>query len=184
MPNVTTRKHLRWEAFYSTSKRFFIIAFIEILVLLLGIFLLQNGVLQLDTVITVVLSEVGIAVILYYLLGGQEHQREEEIVNLANAYEKFQHLKGYSFPAFNIRVDYWFYYVENTITNQCYKAPKYIEHLIDRGAIPEKECKNIQELRDLLIKRKCQLHENAEAKLLDLLITKRTRRRGEQTELL
>ena len=140
--------------------------------------------MDIKLVVSVVLSEVGIAVVLYYLLGGHRREHEEEIVNLAEAVEKFLHLRGYSFPVFNRPFRYYFYYVENTLTNQYYRAPDYVEHMIDRGVISNKECCNEKEMRDLLAKKKCQPNER-EAEFLELVITKRPRKRAsEQTQLL
>jgi hypothetical protein len=136
--------------------------------------------LDVKTVISVVLGEVGIAVVLYYLFGGNRREHEEEIVTLAEAVEKFSHLKGYQFSV--LHGYHSFYYVENTLTNQYYRAPDYVEHMIDRGVIPNKECKNEKEMRDLLAK--CQPNER-EAELLELMLTKRPRKRPtKQTQLL
>lgn len=181
---MVAQKNLRLEAFWSTTKNLIIIGACESGVLFLIVYLLKAGILELDTVMSVVLTEVGITIILYYLLGQHRREHEEEIVNLAEAVEKFSHLKGYIFPVFPRPFKYYFYYVENTVTNQYYRAPDYVEHMIDRGVIPKQECKNEIEMRGLLTKKECNPNER-EAELLELLVSRRPRKRSsEQAQLL
>jgi hypothetical protein len=116
-------------------------------------YLLDIGILEIKTVISVFLTDVGIAVLLYYLLGEHRRGNEEEIVTLADAFEKFGHLKGYSFPVFHRPLRYYFYYVENTVTNKYFRAPQYVEALIGNGVLEEVECKSEKEMREILDKK-------------------------------
>jgi hypothetical protein len=174
VPLVALRKHSYLEAIWSSFKKYFVLIACEIGILVLGAFLLQWGLLDVRTLVSVVISEVGIAVVLYYILGGHRREHEAEIVNLAEEAETFSHLKGYYFPVFPFPFSYWYYYVENTETNQYYRAPDYVERMIDRGVIKGKECKNEKEMRDLLAK--CQPNER-EAELLELIKAKRSRKK-------
>ena len=82
-------KDRRLEAFWLTAKGFILLAVCELGIIFLILYLLTSGLLEVQTVVSVVLSEVGIAVILYYLLGEHRRSSQQEIVNLAETVEKF-----------------------------------------------------------------------------------------------
>jgi len=109
--------------------------------------------------ISVVMTEVGIGVFLYYILGERRRSHEEEIVNLMDAVEKFAHLEAYSFSVFPHPFEYTFYFIENTTTKQCYKAPKYLEEMIDRGVIKTRKCKSEKEMKSVIVANKSKLND-------------------------
>jgi hypothetical protein len=147
MVSLTNRK---LEAFLKSAYHNLRIILLELVILTLIILLANSGLLDVKVAISVVMTEVAIGIVLYYLLGEKRRSYEEEIVNLMDAVAKFQHTKAYTFSVFPEPFEYVFYYIENTKTCQCYKAPKYLEELIDRGVITKVKCKNEAEMKELL----------------------------------
>jgi len=116
----------------------------ELSVVLLMLFLLTSNILDLKTVLSVLVPDLFIAIFLYYLLGQGRRGQEEEISNLFDVAEKCAHLVVYKFRL--LEAD--FYFVENTTTQEYYKAPKHIAQMADLGAIRLVECqKGEKEMR-------------------------------------
>ena len=88
--------------------------------------------MDITTIISVVLPEVGIGILLYYLLGESRRSRVDEVIDLIDACEKFSHLRGHMFSVYPRPFNHIFYYIEHKSTKQYYEAPTYIEHMIDR----------------------------------------------------
>jgi len=115
----------------------------------------QLGLLDVRTIVSVVVPEVGIGVFLYYFLGESRRGRLDELVNLMDAYAKFLHLKVFTYK-------WWIfdlYYVENTITRQAYKASAFIEKIADEGIIEPIICKNEKEMKRILRESKTRFNE-------------------------
>lgn len=106
----------------------------------------QSGLLDWRTIVSVFLTEVAIGVFLYVFLGEMRRSREAEVVNLMEVAEKFSHLRVYVYTAMRNP----FYYIENTLTRQCYKAPEIVEDIVDLGAVKVIKCKNEEEMKALL----------------------------------
>ncbi len=90
-----------------------IIAFIVVLeaVFVVSIILLGlSGLLDLRTIVSITVTEVGMAVLFYYLFGQGRRSDEEEMANLVDIAEKLSQLRVYTFSFFGAI----FYYVENT----------------------------------------------------------------------
>jgi hypothetical protein len=173
----------RLEALWLNFKFFGSIAIGELVIIFLVIYLLSSGLLDVKTLVSVVLGEVSITLVLYYLLGERRRGKAEEFANILDSVEKTSHLKGYYFSV-AAPLPVWFYYVENSATGQYYKAPNYVVDMIDRGIIDEFECKNEKELREILAKNKSNPNER-EANPRDLLPfpTLPKKKSGKQTQL-
>lgn len=156
---MVSLKNRKLEAFWKSSRRLIFLAFTEIVILYLIGQLASWGILDVKTAISVVMTEVGIGVFLYYILGERRRSHEEEIVNLMDAVEKFAHLEAYSFSVFPHPFEYTFYFIENTTTKQCYKAPKYLEEMIDRGVIKTRKCKSEKEMKSVIVANKSKLND-------------------------
>jgi hypothetical protein len=115
----------------------------------------QSGLLDGKTIVSVFVTEVGIGVFLYVFLGEMRRSNEAEVVNLMEAAEKFSHLRVYSYAV----IKYDFYYIENTITKQCYKAPEFVENIVDLGVVTVIKCKNEEEMKKHLEKNKVVLND-------------------------
>jgi len=142
----------------------------------MGLFLLlialgYSGLLDLRTIVSVTVSDMAIAVVLYYLLGQDRRGIEEEMVNLVDAAEKFSYLKVYTFKVLGVI----FYYVENTTTNECYKAPRKIEKMADLGVITKTNCKSEDDMKAILQKNNSRINEK-EPSIIQLMATKRKRK--------
>ena len=124
---MVTIKSLRWNAVLESIRHIFLYGFIEIAVIGLIILLANLGFLDAKNAISVVLPEVALAVVLYYLLGERRRGRLGEVINLMEAHKKLSHLKVYTCPVFHHPFRFIYYYVENPITRMAYRAPSYIE---------------------------------------------------------
>jgi hypothetical protein len=161
----------RMEAAFALIRVLFLVTFGTIAFFYLGMWLGGAGLLDVKTIVSVTVTEVGIAIIFYYLLGQSRRSREEEMVNLVDDAEKLSHLKVYTFRDFGAI----FYYVENTTTKEYYKAPKNIQNMSDLGVITTIECKSEQEMKDILEKDNSHRNEK-EPKITQLMAVKHKRK--------
>jgi hypothetical protein len=115
----------------------------------------QSGLLDGKTIVSAFVTDVGIGVLLYVLLGEMRRSNEAEVVNLMAAAEKFSHLRVYMFAV----IKYDFYYIENTITKQCYKSPEFVENIVDLGVVTVIKCKNEEEMKKHLEENKVMLND-------------------------
>lgn len=167
---MVTRRYL--EAFWKYVRPLLLAGFVEIGLFYLIVLAGQSGLLDLRTIVSVTVTEVGIGVFLYYFLGQGRRGREEEMVNLMDAAEKLSHLKVYTFSVLKAS----FYYVENTVTKEYYKAPRNIEDMADLGVITVIVCKNEQDMKATLAKNNSHKNEQ-EPSIVQLMATKRARTR-------
>ena len=144
-------------ALKETAQSFVVVFIVEFGLFLLIIWLLHFNLLDVKTIISVVLPEVGIGILLFYLLGQKRRSQIDEAVNLMEAFEKFSHLEVYAFSVFSFPFSVIFYYVANTHTNEVYISPKYIDHLADQEVITKIDCKNEKEMKEILTKKKFHL---------------------------
>jgi hypothetical protein len=142
------RQHRYLQAIGKTVSPFLFGVIVGIALILLIALLGQAGLLDLTTILSVAVTEVGLSLFLYYFLGQNRRGDEEEMVNLMDAVEKFSHLKVYKFSV--LRTD--FYYVENTTTKEYFKATERIESMVDLGVITVIACKNEEDMRAKLEK--------------------------------
>ena len=91
------------------------------------------GFLDLTTIVSVGVTELGISFLLYYVLGHGHPSREEKVVNQIDAAQKLSHLNVYTFSVLNTKQ----YYVENTTTKEYYKAPDFIADMTEGGVMTE-----------------------------------------------
>ena len=126
------------------------------------------GLLDLKTIVSVTVSEVSIATVLYFLLGQGRRGRQEEVASQTELAEKFSHLQVYSFKV--MLALHQFYYVENTISKQCYKAPKYIWQMADRGILTLTNCNDEEDMaRIVLREHNCHAIHEREPTIIELL---------------
>ena len=146
-------------ALKETARSFIMIIIVEIgLILLIGL-LLQSNLLDIKTIISVVIPEVGISLFIFYLLGQKRRNQLDEAINLMDAFDKFSHLTIYAFTVFHFPFSVIFYYITNTHTMEAYIAPKYIDNLADQDVITKIFCKNEKEMKETLTKKKITLNE-------------------------
>lgn len=128
------------------------VEFLIIAVLILaGLF----GLLDVRTIVSVMVPEVGIGVFLYYFLGERRRGHLDEIVNLMDAYLRLTHLRVLTYK-------WWFFefsYVENTVTKRAYKTSDFVDKLTGEGILEEIFCKDEKELRRRLQEDEIQLNE-------------------------
>lgn len=160
-----TKRHL--QAIWRFIRILGIAGIVEFGLLFLIILLGQSGLLDLRTIVSVTVTEVGIAVVLYYILGQGRRGQEEEMVNLVDAAEKLSHLRVYTFSV--LRSD--FYYVENTTTREYYVATNNIEQMSDLGVIITIPCKNEKEMLAILALNGSHRNER-EPSIVELMATK------------
>lgn len=110
------KRKLYWKAIKENTRFLVIVAIVEIGLIILGVQLLRANLLDVRTIISVLITEMGIGIILYCLLGQKRRSQIDEVVNLTEAYNKFKHLEVYTFSVFPFSVT--FYYVANTLTKQ------------------------------------------------------------------
>ena len=161
-----TKRYLN--ATWVTFRSAIIAAVVELAIFFILIGLGQLGLLDLKTIVSVVVPEVGIGVFLYYFLGEHRRSRIDEVLNLMDAVEKFEHLTVFTFSVFPRPFHITYYYVENKTTGLVYNAPKYIEDMADRGLITKIKCKNEDEMNKCISDRKSTLTKNHEPSLADL----------------
>lgn len=149
---------------------FMVVAVMGALVVLL-LWLGSAQLLDLTTIVSVMVAELGISFVLYYLFGQGHRSNEEEIVNQMDAAEKLSHLKVYTFSVLKIKL----YFVENTSTKEYYEAPESIENMVDRGIISPIPCKNEEEMRAILEKNGS--HENKQKPTIIQLLAIKHRRK-------
>ena len=89
------------------------------------------GLLEPQTIVSVVIPELAIAVFLYYFLGERRRGNVDELLNLTEASEKFSHLNIHMVKAIRCAVSYS--YVENKLTKKVYRVPSYLTGAIERG---------------------------------------------------
>jgi hypothetical protein len=158
------RKHPRLMAFLRFISLVILILLVEV-VLAVGLLLAGlSGLLDFRTITSVAVTEVGITIILYYLLGHHRRERLDEIVNLMDAATRFKHLRVYTYQILPVH----YYYVENTLTKQAYQAPSYIENIVDDGVFEVIRCKNYREMKRKLRENQTMLNEFVPS-LTDLL---------------
>src|SRR5271157_575119 len=107
------------------------------------------------TAVSVVLPEVGIAVVLYYLLGQGHRERLSEIADTMEVWAKVSHLKIYGFEEWGKT----FYFVENPSTKQAYQASDFVQKVIDEGILKPIVCKDEKEMKRILRKNGTTLNE-------------------------
>ena len=122
------------------------------LVVAIGLYRLLNA----QTIVSVVLPEVGIAVILYYFLGQGRREHLGEIADTMDIYSKVSHLKVYTFLVWGAP----FYYVENTITRQAYRASEFVEKVIDQNILQPIICRSEKEMKRILRSNGTKLNED------------------------
>ena len=127
-----------------------LIAAIEVGIIILLVALGNSGLLDITTIISVVVPEIGIGIFLFYLLGESRRSRVDEVINLIEASEKFSHLKVHTFSIFPRPFSYTFYFLENKSVNQYFEAPDYIVDMVKRRLIVVKAYKNEAEMRKSL----------------------------------
>jgi uncharacterized membrane protein len=173
-------KRRRLEAFWESFHHLLFYGVVELVILYLAVVLAFSGFFDVKAVASVVLTELAIGVGLYYVLGERRRSHIAEVVNLVDVVEKFSHLKVYTFSVFPRPFRYTFYFVENTETKQYYKAPKYLEELVEEGIIAtEKECKNEAEMKKILEKNGSQANDR-EPSFIELKALKRVRPKSKQ----
>lgn len=163
-----TRRHL--EAIWQTFWAILVAGVVVIGIILALVWLGQAGLLDYTTIVSVAVVEVGIGVFLYYFLGHSRRGSIEEMVNLLDVAEKISHLQVYKFSL--LKTD--FYYVENTETKEYYKAPNYIERMVDLNIIVPVSCKNEEEMKARLLKNGS--HENPQEPTILQLLARRERK--------
>jgi len=173
---LLTQRKRHLTAAWQTLRSLVFAGIAEISVIFLIIILGQSGLLDIRTIVSVAVTEVGIGVFLYHILGESRRSHVDEVLNLMDATEKLSHLRVLTFAVYPRPFRYWFYYVENTATKQAYIAPEYIEDMADRGVIAEIECKNEMEMKEILNKNKSTLNERMAS--LSELLKPTTRRVG------
>jgi hypothetical protein len=136
---------------------------VDLVLIFLIIVVGQYGLLDLRTIISVVLPEVGIGVFLYYFLGQGRRERLGEITDIMDIYTKVSHLKVYTFSVWGTS----FYYVENTTTNQAYNASDFIMKVVNQGILQPIDCKNEREVKRIFKKKGTKLNKG-EPSLADL----------------
>ncbi len=87
-----------------------------------------------STLVSVVIADLAIAVLLYYLFGERRRGRLDELLNIAEANEKFSHLSVYKMKGYGNFEDY--FYVENKFTKKVYQSPDFLKEAIDCKIIP------------------------------------------------
>ena len=163
-----TKRHV--EAFRKTL-RGFLFGVAEAVLFFLILWLYGLGLLDLRTIVSITVTEVGIGIFLYYLFGQGRRGSEEEMVNLMDATEKLSHLRVYTFEFLGAV----FYYVENTTTKEYYKTPKNIEQMVELGVITTITCKDEEEMRAILQKNNSHPNEQ-EPTIVQLMATKGKRK--------
>jgi hypothetical protein len=164
------KQHRYWQAIGKTIGSLVFAVIVVVALFLLIVVLGHAGLLDLTTIVSVGVSEVGVAVFLYYFLGQGRHGSEEEMVNLMDAAGKVSHLKVYKFSVLRVN----FYYVENTTTKEYYKAPENIESVIERGIITVIACENEEDMRARLQKNGSNPNEK-EPTIVQLMAVKHRR---------
>lgn len=112
--------------------------------------LAYSGLLDSPTVVSLVVAELAVAIILYYLLGERHRDNVDELLNLNEASDKFSHLDFYIVKATST-ISY--VYVENKITKKVYRMPKYLGGAWKSGVIPTIAEVNIGEFEKLIKKK-------------------------------
>ena len=125
------------------------------IVLFLILYIGQFGLLDSRTIISVVVPEVAIGILLYYLLGQSHRERLGEIVDMMDIYTKVSHLNIFRFWEWGAP----FYYVENTVTKQAFRASDFIEKIIDQDILKPIDCKSMREVKQILRKNRSQFNE-------------------------
>jgi hypothetical protein len=158
------RKHPHLMALLRFMSFVVLIVFVELLILLSFLIAGLSGLLDLRTIVSVMVPEVAITIVLYYLLGGHRRERLDETVNLMDACARFRHLRIYTYRIMSLH----YYYVENTLTKQAYKASSVIESIVDEGIFEVVKCKDQREMKRKLRKNQTKLNDY-EPLLTDLL---------------
>jgi len=83
--------------------------------------------------VSVVVPELAIAVLLYFLLGGRRRGRLDELLSRVEASQKFGHLKVYKTNSYG-KLEYY-YYIENTNTKKVYRSPDFFQEAINNNLI-------------------------------------------------
>jgi hypothetical protein len=157
------RKHPRLMAFLKLVYVFILIGIAELLIFISLLFAGLLGLLDMRTIVSVAVTEVGIGILLYYMLGEHRRGRLDEIVNLMDACAKFSHLKVFTYQM----MSFHYYYVVNTLTKQAYVAPTFIENIVDDGVFEVVTCKNQKEMKRKFREEKIKLNDY-EPSLADL----------------
>jgi len=167
------RQHRYWQAIRQTVGSILfaviVVGAFFLLILLLG----QSGLLDLTTIVSVAVTEVGIGFVLYHFLGQGRRGREEEMINLMDTVEKLAHLKVYTFSVLKTL----FYYVENTTTKEYFKAPDLIESMVDLGVITVIACENEKDMRAKLQENGSHPNEQ-EPTMIELMAVKHRRKQA------
>ncbi len=89
--------------------------------------------IMVSVVISVVVPELAIAALLYFLLGNRRRDRLDDLLSRVEASQKFGHLKVYKTNSYG-KLEYY-YYVENTHTKKVYRSPDFLQEAIDINLI-------------------------------------------------
>lgn len=104
-----------------------------ILVMAASYLLWLEGWIDPTTVVSVVVPELAIAALLYFLLGNRRRGRLDELLSRVEASQKFGHLKVYKTNSYG-KLEYY-YYVENINTKKVYRSPDFLQEAVDSNLI-------------------------------------------------